>query len=71
MMLWRHDVWLLVPLATFFCAYTAYRGAAFAAVEYGTSLQVLVALTRKQLYDALGMDFPGDSGEEFRRNEAL
>lgn len=70
-MLWRHDVWLLVPVATFMCAYAAYRGAAFAAVDYGVSLQVLVALTRKQLYDALGMDFPGDSGEEFHRNEDL
>ena len=70
-MLWRYDLWLLVPLATFLCSWTAYRGAVFAAVDYGTALQVLTALTRRQLYEALGMDFPPDSGEEFRTNEDL
>lgn len=70
-MLWRHDLWLLVPLATFICSCTAYRGAVFAAVDYGTSLHVLTALTRRQLYEALGMDFPANSGEEYRRNESL
>ena len=68
LMLWRYDVWLLVPLVTFIFAYVSYRGAVFAAVEYGTALQVLTTLTRWKLYDALAVKRPRDSESEYSIN---
>ena len=68
LMLWRYDIWLLVPLVTFMFAYISYRGAVFAAVEYGTALQVLTTLTRWNLYDALAVRLPRDSESEYPTN---
>lgn len=70
-LLWRYEVWLVVPLLTTGLAYISYRGAVAAAEAYGEALMALVALGRRPLYEALNVDFPRTSSEERVRNEEL
>ena len=71
LLLWRYDYWLGVPLFTYILAYASYRGAVTAASGYGTALQVVMALGRRNLYESLSMEFPPNLESERRQNEDL
>ncbi len=68
-LLWRFDVWLLLPTVTSLLAYLSYLGTVASAEAYGEALIVVVALGRKPMYEALNLDFPETSDEERKRNE--
>jgi hypothetical protein len=70
-LLWRYDVWLLVPLVASLMSFFAYRGSVEAAEAYGEALTVLLALGRGSLYEALGLPSPQDSSEELQQNREL
>ncbi|GLY51212.1 hypothetical protein [Lentzea sp. NBRC 102530] len=67
----RHGFWLLLALVPYSVAYLAYRGAVALAHEYGTSLAVLVDLSRFELYRRMGLKQPGSTEEERQMNATL
>jgi hypothetical protein len=70
-LLWRFDVWLMLPTVTSLLAYLSYRGTVASAEAYGEALIVVVALGRKPMYEALNIDFPESSDAERKQNELL
>lgn len=71
LLLWRYDVWLIVPLLTSVLSYLSYVGSIAAAAQYGVALSVLVALGRGDLYTRLHVRFPETSESELLQNEQL
>jgi hypothetical protein len=69
--MWRHNVWLLVALIPYTISYGSYRGAVTVAHEYGTALSVLIELTRFNLYERLRLPLPKTLDEERDTNESL
>lgn len=67
----RHGLWLLLALAPYTVAYLSYRGAVALAHEYGTSITVLIDLSRTELYRRMGMKQPTSTEEERRTNATL
>ena len=70
-LLWRHGIWLLLPMITSLFSLVTYRGAVSAAQAYGEALTVLLALGRFRLYEHLGVPAPSTSDEEVDRNVLL
>jgi hypothetical protein len=62
--LWRYDTWLLVPGVAYGLAVLSYRGAARAAMFYGSAMTVTLTLTRRALWDRLGVSPPSNSKAE-------
>lgn len=67
----RHGFWLLLALLPYSVAYLAYRGAVALAHEYGTSLAVLVDLSRFELYRRMGLAQPRSTEDERKMNLTL
>jgi hypothetical protein len=71
LLVWRYDVWLVLPLLTYALAYLAYRGAVSAASDYGNALGVVLTLGRRNLYERLNIEFPPDLANEQKTNKEL
>lgn len=67
----RHGLWIGLALAPYAVACLTYRGAVAVAHEYGTSLAVLIDLSRFALYDRMRIPSPPDSAVETLDNAAL
>jgi hypothetical protein len=67
----RHGFWLLLALAPYSVAYLAYRGAVALAHEYGTSLAVLIDMSRFELYRRMGLKQPQSTEDERMMNATL
>jgi hypothetical protein len=63
--------WLLIAGVPLALAYTSYRGAIVAAIDYGGALATLIDLNRFRLYDELRVPTPRHTVAERRRNPAL
>jgi hypothetical protein len=70
-LLWPHGPWLLVPLACYFLAWTAYRSAVTAAKRFCEALSLAFDLHHLQLWDALSLPRPTDLEDEESKAEAL
>ena len=69
-LLWPYGGWLMIPLATLVLAYVSYIGTVNAA-QYGTALIVVTALSRRRLYEALGVPLPSSTDAELKLNTAI
>ncbi|KJK42825.1 hypothetical protein UK23_35510 [Lentzea aerocolonigenes] len=67
----RHGMWLLLALVPYSVAYLSYRGAVALAHEYGTSVMVLIDLSRLELYRRMGLKQPESTEHEREMNTAL
>jgi hypothetical protein len=65
---WRDGTWMLLALVPYAVAFFAYRGAVAIAHEYGTSVAVMVDLSRFTLYERLRLKVPANSHEERETN---
>lgn len=70
-LLWRHDVWLVLPALSYGLVLLSYRGAVASAMHYGQAITALVTLTRPALYDRLRVRLPTDTDDEKRINQSL
>lgn len=64
-------LWLLIALAPYAAAYTAYRGAIVAATTWGRILAALIDVERFTLYQQLHMRLPDYTRDERTANVAL
>lgn len=70
-MTWRDGVWMLLALVPYGVAFFAYRGSVAIAHEYGTSMAVMVDLSRFALYERMRLKFPETTVDERENNGRL
>lgn len=63
-LLWSHEMWLLVPLGCYLLGWAAYRSAIAAAQRFCEALAVAFDLYHLQLWDALSSERPTDLLDE-------
>jgi hypothetical protein len=68
---WRAGLWMLLALLPYAVAFFAYRGAVGVAHEYGTSIAVMVDLSRFSLYERLRLKLPADTDAERETNRRV
>jgi hypothetical protein len=70
-MTWRDGPWMLLALVPYAVAFLAYRGSVAIAHEYGTSMAVMVDLSRFALYERMRLKFPETTEQERENNRRL
>lgn len=68
---WRDGPWMLFALLPYTVAFLAYRGSVTIAHEYGTSMAVMVDLSRFTLYERMRLKLPETTEDERATNRRL
>jgi hypothetical protein len=71
LLLYRHGLWLWVPVGLLALGWISYRSAVSAALAYGTTVEAAFDLHRFDLIRAMHLELPTDRDQEHRLNSAL